>query len=210
MLVVSLCGLCSIDHTNAETNKQASPTQTNTTTTTLAATNPFKIMPFALPNEYSSLMASYRDQWSRLTGFEFSGLHWNMFVVIYVNKDSKIYKHNYFEHLRVYIESDDDEDEVEPNFKPFSVGTVFLKENFSFHEGKPDQPMTLTGMIKREQGYDPKGGDWEYFQSDAKGNIIMKGSTKNGQIKRVCSDCHSNMEDRDYIFSTYYSEPATR
>ena len=175
-------------------------------TSELTVDEPFSINPFVFPKAYASVMKDYRTKYYRVTGFEFSGLHWNMFVAIYLNKDADVYRKNYFEYVRAYLENDDDDDEVEPNFGSFSVGTIFLKENFSSSGGKPGVPVFLTGMIKRESGYDPKGGDWEYFQSDESGALILQGSGKKPEVQRMCIDCHSNMNDRDYIFSTYYSE----
>ncbi|PCI45618.1 MAG: hypothetical protein COB51_08650 [Moraxellaceae bacterium] len=175
----------------------------------LTVDEPFLINPFVNPETYASVLKDYRTQFYRVTGFEFSGLHWNLFVAIYVSKDADIYRQNYFEYVRAYLENDEDEDEVEPNFGTFSVGTVFLKENFSSSEGKPGVPVFLTGMIKREPGYDPEGRDWEYFQSDKDGAIILQGSSKNPEVQSMCIECHSNMDDRDYIFSTYYSERAS-
>ncbi|PCJ16526.1 MAG: hypothetical protein COB04_10660 [Gammaproteobacteria bacterium] len=167
---------------------------------------PFLVNPFVVPEKYAAVVKEYRVKYARVTGFEFSGLHWNMFVAIYVNKESNIYRSNYFEYIRAFIENDDDEDEIEPDFKYFSEGTVFLKENFASKEGKPGQPVFLSGMIKRAPGYDPKGGDWEYFQSDSSGKLLLVGSSKDPEVVRQCGECHSNMEDRDFIFSTYYSE----
>lgn len=175
----------------------------------LNVNNPFQVETFSVPNDYASIMENYRAQYLRVSGFEFSGLHWNTFVVIYLNRGGLIYRNNYFEYVRVYLENDDDEEDLEPIFQTYKRGTIVLKESFSSSEGKPGRALYLTGMIKREKGYDPQGEDWEYFMSNSDGDFMMRGSSADTTIQKECSNCHSNVSDRDYIFSTYYSEPAT-
>lgn len=181
---------------------------------TVKQQSPFEVMPFALPKAKTSLYKDYRKTWHRLTGFEYSGLHWQQFVSIYVNQDEDIYRENYLAYLAIYREDEDeDEDEDETDevvevFKKYSIGTIFLKENYLSKDGRPGMPSTLTIMIKRELGYDLAGGDWQYIQTDTKGNLIMQGDSKDPVIKQICSDCHSNMAERDYIFSTFLTSNA--
>ncbi|WDE13977.1 cytochrome P460 family protein [Thalassomonas haliotis] len=164
---------------------------------------------FTLPPEYPQARG-YRKKWSRLTGFEFSGLHWNNYVVIYVNKGTDIYRDNYIEYLRIYQSEDDDEDEDEEEqekyFKGYEVGTVFLKENYTVKNGIPHQPTSLTFMVKKPPGYAPSGGDWEYSQFAPNGELIMRGNNTNVEIYQSCAKCHENMLERDYVFSTFYTE----
>ncbi len=169
--------------------------------------NPFHVMPFALPKGSNQSYAGYRKNWSRLTGFEYSGLHWKQFVTIFVNKGADIYRENYLAYLSLYRDEDDDDEdedeETEQAFKAYPDGTIFLKENYLAKQGKPGEPSSLTLMIKRQAGYDQQGGNWEYLQSDVNGNIIMQGNSQDPDIKSACADCHLNMAERDYIFSTF-------
>jgi len=175
--------------------------------------NPFHVMPFTLPKGSGQSYVDYRKNWSRLTGFEYSGLHWKQFVAIFVNKGADIYRENYLAYLSLYRDDDDedeeDEDESEQVFKAYPDGTVFLKENYQSKQGKPGEPSSLTLMIKKQAGFDTQGGDWEYLQSDVAGNIIMQGSAQDPQIKKACADCHMNMAERDYIFSTFLTSKPT-
>ena len=178
-------------------------------------TNPFHVMPFALPKSNGHSYTDYRKNWSRLTGFEYSGLHWKQFVAIFVNKGADIYRENYLAYLSLYRDEDDDEDEEEEDaaeqvFKAYPDGTIFLKENYLAHQGKPGEPSSLTLMIKRQAGFDTQGGDWEYLQSDVAGNTIMQGSSQDPEIKNACADCHMNMAERDYIFSTFLTSQPIR
>ncbi len=172
--------------------------------------DPFSVMPFVLPIQLQTQLSSYRKNWTRLTGFEFSGLHWNQFVSIYVNKGAEIYKANYFEYVRLYQDDDEEEEEndTENQFQAYEVGTIFLKEGYLSQGGRPGAPASLTIMVKKPSGFDSEGGDWEYWQTDVQGQVVMRGSSKDPLIKKVCSDCHKNMAERDYIFSTYFSQKA--
>ena len=38
-------------------------------------------------------------------------------------------------------------------------------------------------------------------ESTPEGKIILQGNSKDPGIKKVCIDCHTNIKDRDYIFS---------
>lgn len=164
---------------------------------------PFDVMPFALPKAAPSLYTDYRKKWHRLTGFEYSGLHWQQFVSIYVNKGEDIYRENYLAYLSLYRDDEDEEENTVSSFKEYEQGTIFLKENYLADKGQPAEPSSLTIMIKRKPGYDSEGGNWEYLQTDIKGNVLMQGDSTNPTIQKVCSECHSNMAERDYIFSTF-------
>jgi hypothetical protein len=162
---------------------------------------PFLTGVFKVPEKYADLLKDYQSTWERLTGFEFSGLHWRQFIVIYVNKNSDVYHRNYAEYVRLYLSEDTENTKSE--FQPYEEGTIFLKEHYNVKKGVPKEPLTITMMIKHPAGYDPQRGDWEYVQFDASGNILMNGPSAAGKIWLNCAECHSNMKERDYIFSTY-------
>src|SRR5215510_8248104 len=54
----------------------------------------------------------------------------------------------------------------------FPVGSIIVKEKL----GSPDSklPEMLTAMIKREPGYNPEGGDWEYLVLDGIASKIVE------------------------------------
>ncbi|KZN56509.1 cytochrome P460 family protein [Pseudoalteromonas luteoviolacea] len=171
--------------------------------------NPFNVYPFKVPDKYKAALKDYRTQWQRVTGFEHSGLHWQQFIVVFLNKDIKVYENNYLEYLRYYQdydEDDEDEEEVtEPSFKSYQPGTIVLKENFSSQSGAPHDALTITMMIKREKGYSKGFGDWEYVQFDKEGTLILAGKGSEPVIKQMCSNCHASIEERDFIFANFYS-----
>jgi len=179
------------------------------TSATAALANPYSVYPFQVPEQYEELLKDYRTDWHRLTGFEHSGLHWQQFISIFINKDQQVYENNYKEYLRYYQDADEyeDEDEIpEPKFMKYSEGTIVLKENYSSNAGVPDIALSVTMMIKREAGYDTQHGDWQYVQFSKGGTMIMSGKADDPVIKASCSSCHINIADRDYIFANFFSK----
>jgi hypothetical protein len=80
---------------------------------------------------------------------------------------------------------------------PLPVGTTVVKEKHHSvpAEGAPDE---YGAMIKREPGYDPEHGDWEYLY------VVQKPRKQvtRGRLEK-CIECHSHVKDRDYVFRTY-------
>ncbi len=161
-----------------------------------------KTSPFAAPKDPNlhKLLADYRAQWPRLTGLQYSGMHWGQSVIIFVNQHRDIYRRNHLTYLQEFEEADEDETY---EYTPYPVGTIFVKENFLVQVDAKAQALTLAIMIKREPGYDPELGDWEFVQIGHDGQTIVQGaSSKEPAVANLCGTCHKNLADRDYIFHT--------
>jgi len=78
----------------------------------------------------------------------------------------------------------------------FPKGSVIVKEKLPDEASK--SPELLTAMVKRERGYDPNGGDWEYAVLDGAGDKVIEA----GKLTR-CASCHSQKKESDYVFRTY-------
>jgi Cytochrome P460 len=68
-----------------------------------------------------------------------------------------------------------------------------VREKFS----KPTdtKPEMLAVMIKREFGFNPDGGDWEF--------VLVNGAGTNLKLKQKqgdCLDCHRSQQDNDFVF----------
>lgn len=164
--------------------------------------------PYTPPPAFAERLRDYRKKWTRISDFDLSGLHWNQYVTIYVNKDPEKYVQNFREYLRVYINSDGgDADTAKPAFQVYSTGTIFLKEHYQLENGRPGKPLNVAMMIKREKGYDPGAGDWQYVYFDINGNTITDGNSSNPVTHALCAKCHGNIGERDYIFSSFCSLP---
>ena len=76
----------------------------------------------------------------------------------------------------------------------FPVGSVVVKER---HPTKVSGVEFCTVMRKREKGYNPDCGDWEF-------TVLNKESvpTETGRLKN-CMACHSKQGLSDYTFRTY-------
>ncbi len=85
----------------------------------------------------------------------------------------------------------------------FPTGSMIVKEKLS--TGKSRTPELLTAMIKREQGYNPQSGDWEYLVLDgAASHIVRRGKLAD------CASCHLSYEKTDYVSRIYLPDEARR
>lgn len=85
----------------------------------------------------------------------------------------------------------------------YPIGTTIVKEKYSDineanRRGLAD---AVAVMVKRELGYDPEHGDWEYAYIDLDRESQIKSVTR-GKIAG-CIDCHSNRSTSDYVFRDY-------
>ena len=79
----------------------------------------------------------------------------------------------------------------------FPQGSVIVKEKVgSYSEGRAVILYTL--MTKREQGYNPEVGDWEFSVVSGDGaKVEASGKLEN------CQTCHVTRRDSDFIFRPY-------
>jgi len=77
---------------------------------------------------------------------------------------------------------------------PVPVGTVVVKEKMT--GGKV---VAVGTMTKRETGYDPDHGDWEYGYRELKADAPPPTT---GKIES-CVACHRLAEKKDYLFRPY-------
>lgn len=79
---------------------------------------------------------------------------------------------------------------------PMPVGSVIVKEKVS--SDRPTQAFGYGAMIKREAGYDPEHGDWEYVYA----TLGEGGTVERGKLES-CIACHAGQANQDYLFRTY-------
>ncbi len=77
----------------------------------------------------------------------------------------------------------------------FPEGAMLVKEKLN---QKQDGAELFTGMVKREKGYNPEGGDWEYFLVDGAAEKV----TDRGLLKN-CIDCHAKYKEQDFVTKEY-------
>ena len=66
-------------------------------------------------------------------------------------------------------------------------------------------PELLTAMVKRESGYDPEHGDWEFLTLDGRGKTV----TSRGKLKN-CQSCHDSQENEGFVFRNYLSPKSAK
>jgi hypothetical protein len=81
--------------------------------------------------------------------------------------------------------------------KPLPAGAVVVKEKYA-DEAASGPLRAYALMIKRQAGYDPEGGDWEY----AFVNLAPERKMSRGRLAK-CAGCHASARDRDYLFRSY-------
>jgi hypothetical protein len=78
----------------------------------------------------------------------------------------------------------------------FPQGSIIVKEKL------PDEnataPELLTVMIKREAGFNPQNGDWEYLVFNGTATKIEG----RGKLES-CQSCHAMNKATDYVFRSY-------
>lgn len=92
----------------------------------------------------------------------------------------------------------------------FPEGSVIVKEKIEkplspdgYNIGPPKsleglKPSLYTLMIKREPGYNPAAGDWEFAVASGKeGRIEASGKLES------CQACHLEKRDQDFVFRSY-------
>ena len=78
----------------------------------------------------------------------------------------------------------------------FPEGSVIVKEKLT--EPSSQTPELLTVMMRREKGFNPESGDWEYIVVDGTGTKVeARGKLAN------CQGCHLSTAKADYVFRTY-------
>ena len=78
----------------------------------------------------------------------------------------------------------------------FPRGSVIVKEKLAAKDST--SPELLTVMIKRERGFNPASGDWEYLVVNGEGTRVEE----RGKLSS-CQTCHVMNKSTDYIFRNY-------
>ena len=156
----------------------------------------------------------YRKGFSRMTEIEYSGMHWFKGITVLVNENKEIYKKNhetYQEEFENLGSGDEDQDAEAFEYESYPEGTIFVKEHFDGETAVGQDPTTmepdyLTVMIKREKGYDPAVGDWQFGKLGPQGEVVYLGDSSVFTIRTQCIECHRNVSNRDYVFASYLKE----
>ena len=79
----------------------------------------------------------------------------------------------------------------------FPEGSVIVKQKFTT-QSRTSKPVLYTLMKKRERGYNPEVGDWEFSIVGPDGKQVQAiGKLEN------CESCHRGKSDTDFVFRPY-------
>ncbi|HZI48311.1 MAG TPA: cytochrome P460 family protein [Pyrinomonadaceae bacterium] len=99
-------------------------------------------------------------------------------------------------YITVYVNDVGRHAMMEEKTPQFPQGSVIVKEKLT--TAKSATPELLTVMVKREAGYNPDSGDWEYMVFDGSGKSVQaRGKLEN------CQACHKMDQDTDYVSRSY-------
>jgi hypothetical protein len=82
--------------------------------------------------------------------------------------------------------------------RPLPVGAVVIKEKYA-DDAAAGPLHAYAVMRKREAGYFPDGGDWEY------GYVGLAGEPARSQGRLAeCAACHASARGTDFLFRSYF------
>jgi hypothetical protein len=84
-----------------------------------------------------------------------------------------------------------------PTAPPFPEGAMLVKERLSAPRGR--DPRFLLAMVKREEGFNPETGNWEFFVLRVTDVPVV---VDNGRIAH-CAQCHAKARETDFVFRNY-------
>ena len=105
--------------------------------------------------------------------------------------------------VTVYVNDAGRRSMLEERAPRFPVGSLIVKEKLSARDSS--EPELLTAMLKREAGYDPGGGDWEYMALDGRGREVKA----RGKLES-CRACHQAYPHTDFVARDYLPEDLRR
>ena len=85
----------------------------------------------------------------------------------------------------------------------YPQGTMILKRKYQDPQGRTTE--LFAGMLKREKGYNPEVGDWQFFVLDSRGERV----TEFGRLDS-CIDCHAAFRKNDFVSRKYVAAVTTR
>jgi hypothetical protein len=104
--------------------------------------------------------------------------------------------HGSDKYITVYVNEIGRHAMMEEKTPHFPQGSVIVKEKLT--SLKSTTPELLTVMVKRERGYNPESGDWEYMIVEGNGLSIQE----RGKLEN-CQSCHLVDKNTDYVSRNY-------
>lgn len=100
-------------------------------------------------------------------------------------------------YITVYVNKIGRESMLAREVQQFPEGSVIVKEKIG-NRVEGGKPLLYTIMRKRERGYNPTVGDWEFAVVGANGTDLKA----RGKLE-PCQSCHKDQSKSDFIFRPY-------
>jgi hypothetical protein len=101
--------------------------------------------------------------------------------------------------ITVYVNEIGRKSMMEEKLPHFPQGSIIVKEKLTTKDST--SPELLTVMFKREPGFNPQSGDWEYMALDGAGKQVQA----RGRIEH-CQGCHMMVDTTDFVYRSYLPE----
>lgn len=103
-------------------------------------------------------------------------------------------------YITVYVNNNGKEAMLSKNPQRFREGAIIVKQKMGImgSDSKDRSTILYTIMRKREPGYNPKVGDWEFSVVSGDG----REQTAVGKLEN-CQTCHLAKSESDFVFRTY-------
>lgn len=101
-------------------------------------------------------------------------------------------------YITVYVNNTGRESMLAKEVQTFPQGSVIVKQKIG-NQIEGGKTLLYTIMRKREPGFNPTVGDWEFAVVGANGKDVQG----LGKLE-TCQTCHKQKKDSDYIFRTYF------
>lgn len=98
--------------------------------------------------------------------------------------------------ITVYVNEIGRKAMMEEKLPHFPQGSIIVKEKLTTKDSA--SPELLTVMFKREPGFNPQSGDWEYMALDGAGKQVQA----RGRIEH-CQGCHMMVDTTDFVYRSY-------
>jgi hypothetical protein len=83
----------------------------------------------------------------------------------------------------------------------FPEGAIIVKERLPLKKSSASE--WLMAMVKREEGFNPAAGDWEFFVLRTPEKVVIE----RGRIEN-CRACHARAKETDFVFRHYLTRQA--
>jgi len=101
--------------------------------------------------------------------------------------------------INVYVNETGRNEYLAEDSPPLPEGTVIVKEKMQKKDGKGWRELGI--MVKREKGFAPETGDWQFLFVDRKNKAVDQAAKLEN-----CATCHKMREKEDYVFRKIVEE----